>query len=132
MIAAGFAFFGTTVYFVQKKLTEIDVLLRDNQIIDAIVRSQILDRYSDITQITLGGFAGYVTFTFIYALVLTHRVSGPIMSIVAFIDELKKGNYGYARNLRRGDELVPIMSRLQELARVLSNLGKRTDPSGPQ
>ncbi|MCZ6889905.1 MAG: hypothetical protein O7H39_15575, partial [Gammaproteobacteria bacterium] len=27
MIAAGFAFFGATVYFVEKKLTEIDVLL---------------------------------------------------------------------------------------------------------
>ena len=42
-----------------------------------------------------------------------------MISIVAFIDELKKGNYGFKRKLRRGDELVPISNSLHELAQLL-------------
>ena len=42
-----------------------------------------------------------------------------MIAIVAFIDELKKGNYGSKRNLRRGDELVPISKSVHELAQLL-------------
>ena len=118
-VAAGFAFFGTTVFLINQKLIEIDVVLQNNVVIDALIRQQLHNIYTDVTKITLIGFASYVAFTFVYAMLLTHRVSGPMISIVAFIDELKKGNYGFERKLRRGDELVPISTSLHELAQSL-------------
>lgn len=118
-VAAGFAFFGTTVFLINQKLIEIDVVLQNNVVIDALIQQQLHNIYTDVTKITLIGFASYVAFTFVYAMLLTHRVSGPMISIVAFIDELKKGNYGFKRELRRGDELVPISTSLHELAELL-------------
>ena len=118
-VIAGFGFFGGTVYLVNEKLAEIDVLLQNNVIFETLVRNQINDGYTDIAKIALAGFAAYVTFTFIYSLLLSHRISGPMISIVAFIDELNKGNYGFKRALRRGDELGPIMNSLHELATTL-------------
>ena len=47
---------------------------------------------------------------------MSHRIAAPMVEIVAYIDELKKGNYYYARELRQRDELKPIQERLQELA----------------
>jgi hypothetical protein len=130
LMAAGCAMFGTTMILVMRKLAEIDALLHESQVVDALVRGQISDVYTDINQITLTGFFVYVAFTFIYAMVVSHRVSGPMVSIVAFIDELKKGNYSYKRNLRRRDELAPIMNGLQELAEI--QLQNRNQSSPPQ
>lgn len=118
-VAAGFGFFGTTVFLINQKLIEIDVVLQNNVVIDALIQQQLQNIYTDITKITLIGFACYVAFTFVYAMLLTHRISGPMIAIVAFIDELKKGNYGFKRKLRRGDELVPISNSLHELAQLL-------------
>ncbi len=118
-VAAGFSFFGTTVFLINRKLMEIDVVLQNNVVIDALIQQQLHNIYTDITKITLIGFACYVAFTFVYAMLLTHRVSGPMISIVTFIDELKKGNYGFKRKLRRADELVPISESLHELAQLL-------------
>ena len=57
--------------------------------------------------------------TVFYIIVLSHRVGGPSVAIIAFINELKKGNYDFHRNLRINDELVPIMTELKELAEIL-------------
>ncbi len=118
-VAAGFSFFGTTAFLINRKLMEIDVVLRNNFVVDASIQQQLHNIYTDITKITLIGFASYVAFTFVYAMLMTHRISGPMIAIVAFIDELKKGNYGFKRNLRRGDELVPISKSLDELSQLL-------------
>ena len=131
MVAVGFGFFCGTILLAGRKLAEIEVLLQQNHVVDAFVRNQILEAYSVITQIALAGLAGYVFYVFVYAMLMTHRISGPMISIVAFIDELTKGNYEYKGNLRRRDELFPIMKGLQQLARVLSSHGKRSDPSDP-
>ena len=73
----------------------------------------------EIVQISLGGFAAFVIFSFVFALVISHRIAGPVVAIKAFIDELKKGNYDYPRRLRPRDELVDVMDALHELAPIL-------------
>lgn len=119
MIAGGFAFFGSTAVYVHLKLAEIDVLLNQHPVLSPMGQSLISEIYSDITGATLVGFASYVIFSFIYSLMLSHRVSGPMIAITEFIRQLKKGNYSYRRELRKGDELSPIMNGLQELAAEL-------------
>jgi signal transduction histidine kinase len=50
---------------------------------------------------------------------VSHRIAGPVVAITAFIEELKKGNYDYGRNLRPNDELTLIMDALHDLAPTL-------------
>jgi hypothetical protein len=52
-------------------------------------------------------------------LMVSHRIADPVVAISAFIEELKKSNYDYGRNLRPGDELTLIMDGLHELRAVL-------------
>jgi signal transduction histidine kinase len=51
--------------------------------------------------------------------VIGQRVGGPTVAIVAYIREMRAGNYDYKRALRKGDELGEIMDELKELAREL-------------
>ena len=118
-IGVGFIIFSTTMWLVRMKLAEVDMLLRDTHVAEAFVPGQIQEAYSQIVEYTLVGFAGYVAFTFVYSIVMSHRISGPIVAIVAFVDELIKGNYADQRNLRPHDQLSLIMTRLQKLRDVL-------------
>ena len=118
-IFSGLGFFSITVYLVNEKLVEIDHLLKNNAIFDTLTRKQMQDAYASIAEIAMAGFAGYLLFTFAYSLLLSHRISGPTISIVTFIDELNKGNYGFRRGLRNGDELMPIMDALHDLSKTL-------------
>jgi len=120
MIASGLLFFGCTVFFVRQHLVELDVLLNTAPSATPSVQGQIVDTYAKIMKLTFVGFAGFVSFTVLYSLALSHWVSGPMIAIVSFVEELKKGNYGSSRGLRRYDELRPIMTHLQELAGVLA------------
>lgn len=70
-------------------------------------------------------FATFFVGSAIYLLVIVHRVRGPIVALQAYIDELIKGNYDHARSLRKGDELEPVMTKLQELAEHLKKQSAR-------
>lgn len=68
-------------------------------------------------------FAVFMTFvlcTAIYVFVFSQRVGGPIIFLCQYIDELKRGNYGKPRHLRKGDELGAILEKLNELADTLA------------
>jgi signal transduction histidine kinase len=72
-----------------------------------------------IAQISMVGFVAFAIASFIFALMVSHRIAGPVVAISAFIEELKKGNYDYGRNLQPEDELTLIMDPLHELRAVL-------------
>ncbi len=57
----------------------------------------------------------------LYAVIISHRVAGPMFAIIKYIDSLKAGNYDDQRNLRPYDELKPIMDSLQDLSKNLKN-----------
>jgi methyl-accepting chemotaxis protein len=116
MVAGGFAFFGSTAAYVHYKLAQIEVLLNQHPVMTPMGQNLVAEIHSDITSATLIGFASYVIFSFIYSLLLSHRVSGPMIAITQTIEQLQNGNYSYRRNLRKGDELGPIMDGLHDLA----------------
>ena len=51
-VAAGFSFFGTTVFLINRKLMEIDFVLQNNVVIDALIQQQLDNIYTDITKNT--------------------------------------------------------------------------------
>jgi len=56
-----------------------------------------------------------------FAIVISHRIAGPMHAIVLYINELRRGNYDSKRGLRPFDELRPIMDELNGLAEDLKN-----------
>ncbi len=67
------------------------------------------------------GFVAFAIASFIFALMVSHRIAGPVVAITALISELKKGTYTYGRKLRPNDELTLIMDKLHELKDVLAS-----------
>jgi len=86
---------------------------------DFAAQSKISEQMFFIAQTSLVGFVAFAMASFIFALMISHRIAGPILAITDVIDELKKGNYSYGRKLRPYDELTLIMDNLHELKTVL-------------
>jgi len=115
-IIGGLTLFAVTAGMVYRKLTLIDLLFAKTRTMDIATQVQISQLYADAATTFMIGFAVSVMYAGLLILVMSHRVSGPMIAIVDMIEQLIKGNYGYKRPLRQGDELVPIQEHLQELS----------------
>lgn len=118
-IVTGVAIIASTVAAVYVKIMTVRTLMNSTMLIDFTTQSQINTLMFDITVITLVGFVLFAMASFIFALMVSHRIAGPVLAILAYIDELKIGNYDFDRNLRANDELTLIMDSLHELAPVI-------------
>ena len=126
-IASGLVFFGAIVGIAYQKLMQVRMLMNDNPVMNFDVQNQINDLMFQIIQFTLIGFVAYILFSSLFALVMSHRIAGPVVAITAFIEQLKQGNYDYKRNLRPNDELTEVMAALQELAPILKERQEQKD-----
>ncbi|MFH2006154.1 MAG: hypothetical protein ABI333_06175 [bacterium] len=52
---------------------------------------------------------------FIYNIVITHRVAGPMYKMGRYMDEVRDGKYTEVWNLRKGDQLVDLYGRFQAM-----------------
>lgn len=101
------------------KMMQIRDVMNNSIATDFAAQSQITDYTFHIAQISMVGFVAFAIASFIFALLVSHRIAGPILAITAYIDELKKGNYEYGRKLRPDDELLLIMDGLHDLTDAL-------------
>ena len=108
---------GATIFY---KMTVIRDIMNTSIVTDFGAQSKISEQMFFIAQISLVGFVAFAIASFIFALLVSHRIAGPVVAITAVIDELKKGNYNYGRKLRPNDELTLIMDNLHELKAVLA------------
>lgn len=118
-IASGLVIIGVMVAFIYSKLMTVRGLMNNSPIMNFQVQTRVNELMFDIVQISLLGFAAFIIFSFVFALVVSHRIAGPVVAIRAYIAQLKAGNYEYKRYLRPYDELNEIMDDLHELAPVL-------------
>lgn len=107
---------GATVFY---KMTVIRNIMNNSVVTDFGAQSTISEQMFFVAQTSLVGFVAFAMASLIFALMVSHRIAGPVVAITAFIDELTKGNYSYGRTLRPYDELSPIMDHLHELKTVL-------------
>ncbi len=107
---------GATVFY---EMTVIRDIMNNSVVTDFGAQSKISEQMFIIAQTSLVGFVAFAMASFIFALMISHRIAGPIIAITDVIDELKKGNYSYGRKLRPYDELTLIMDNLHELKTVL-------------
>ena len=118
-ICSGLVIIAAMMGLIYQRLLIVQDIMNDASEMEFSMIARMNEIMFEIVQISLGGFAAFVIFSFVFALVISHRIAGPVVAIKAFIDELKKGNYDYPRRLRPRDELVDVMDALHELAPIL-------------
>ncbi|HKI73908.1 MAG TPA: hypothetical protein VJ998_04665 [Pseudomonadales bacterium] len=123
-VVSGLVFFGAIVGLSYTKLSKVRHLMNDNPLMNFQIQSQVNDLMFQVIQFTLLGFVAYIILSSLFALIISHKIAGPVVAIRAFIEQLKMGNYDYKRNLRPNDELNEIMDALKELAPLLKERTK--------
>lgn len=119
---------GTVFY----KMAIVQDIMNNSVATDFTAQSRISEQMFQIAQISMVGFVAFAMASFIFALMVSHRIAGPVVALTAFIEELKKGNYDYGRKLRPNDELTMIMDGLHELALTLRQRHPPTDVENDQ
>ena len=114
-IGVGMTIIISTSVAIFYKMTVIRDIMNNSVLTDFGSQSKISEEMFVVAQISLLGFVAFAIASFIFALMVSHRIAGPIVAVTAFIDELKKGNYSYGRKLRPSDELKSVMDNLHEL-----------------
>ncbi|MDG2278718.1 MAG: hypothetical protein P8L31_12220 [Pseudomonadales bacterium] len=110
-------------------LLDIDQLLNSTQAMGVGGHIPIYDAFTNITTIAIAGLAFFVIYSCVIAIILGHRVAGPITALVDCIEQIKRGNFTYERNLRNNDELGPIHDAIRDLARSLKQSSKASSAS---
>jgi len=120
-IGMGLAIIFSTVAGVYLKMMQIQDVMNNSLPTDFSAQSTITEITFQIAQISMVGFVAFAIASFVFALMVSHRIAGPIVAITAYIEEMIKGNYEYGRKLRPDDELTLIMDGLHELNAVLKD-----------
>ena len=118
-IAFGIAVIISTGSSIFYKMTVVCDIMNNSVVTDFSSQTRISEHIFQMAEISLAGFVVFAIASFIFALMVSHRIAGPIVAITAYIDEMIKGNYTYGRTLRPNDELTLIMDNLHELNTVL-------------
>ncbi len=126
-IGVGLAIISGTIVAVFYKMSVVRDIMNNNVATDFTSQSLISEQMFQIVQISMVGFVAFAIASFIFALMVSHRIAGPVVALTAYIDQLKQGNYDYGRELRPNDELTIIMDGLHELSRTLK---ERYSPRG--
>ncbi|NJL25965.1 MAG: hypothetical protein HC902_12900 [Calothrix sp. SM1_5_4] len=117
ILSGGMVFIAILVIYAAKILTEVNV--RVGMLPEPHIAAELQDNLMTVGLLFIVSFMIFVVCTTFYLIVIGHRVGGPVVAICSYIEELKKGNFSTRRALRKNDELIPIMTKLQELAAIL-------------
>jgi len=60
-------------------------------------------------------------FVVVMAVLITHRIAGPLVRIKAALEQMAHGDYNVRLTLRRGDSLMDLAKLINRLADVLRN-----------
>lgn len=123
------AMVGSMVAITLYKLNELRLLIESEATITINVIQKVNEMVLDTTQLTLIVFGLFVFLSFVYGIIISHRIAGPMIAILYQIREMKSGNYEAGRHLRKYDELQPIMEELHGLAGELKSK-RKSDSTG--
>lgn len=115
-LVATIVIFGGLLALIFIKINAVRELILMEPEISFSIQQAVHSTLITVTWLSLIFFAVAATVVLIYAILVSHRVAGPIVAIQAYIEDLKKGNYDSGRKLRPNDELNPVMESLHDLA----------------
>ncbi|MCC6138153.1 MAG: hypothetical protein IT287_05945 [Bdellovibrionaceae bacterium] len=112
-------FMSATVIYLLSVFKELTARVQAVSGNDELAAEMLFVSIDHILIVTVSCFFIYFLFTLLFVLFIEQKVGGPTVAILKFIEELKKKNYDYKRNLRKGDELESIMAALKDLQQDL-------------
>ena len=118
-IAGGLTTIGVVIGFVYMRLMDIDQVLNSADAMGVGGHIPVYDAFTDVTTIAIAGLACFVIYACVIALIIGHRVAGPMTALIDCIEQIKRGNFTYERDLRKNDELRPVHDAIRDLARAL-------------
>lgn len=124
-IVTGIVILVSTLSMVYMKMVAIRTLMNTAILTDFSIQSQINSLMYEVAIVSMVGFALFAAASFIFALMISHRIAGPVFAIRTYIEDLKNGDYGSSRGLRPNDELTTIMDSLHELGASLREKHKQ-------
>ncbi len=110
---------GIVGLFVSQKIGSVQGLMNSDSNLNLQIQGQVNQLMLECIQMAILGFGVFVIFSFVFALVVSHRIAGPQMVIQQSIEALIEGNYDHERELRPADELDGILQALKLLKAVL-------------
>ena len=122
-----------TTLLVHHILSDITPLLSLDSRELAAQDGALVEIYAAFTNVIMIALAGFVIFTLYacgLAILLNHRVSGPVLALVDRIEQIQAGRYTNPRDLREHDELKPISDALDDLEQSLQSSQSRSKPEG--
>ena len=119
VLIGGLAFVAVLLIYTSRTLAEINQLIAT--LPDRQLSGALSERVTTVAIVTFVSSFMFIIFTSIYVLVLGQRVGGPIVAICRYIRDIRAGTYDFNRQLRKNDELTPIMAELRDLARDLAS-----------
>jgi methyl-accepting chemotaxis protein len=102
-----------------KKFAAVRSLLFENSNISLPLQLAVDGVMFDFIKLSLFSMLFMSVGVCVVGILVTHRIAGPMYAILAYIEDLKKGNYDSKRVLRSYDELAPIMDSLKEFVSQL-------------
>ena len=123
-VFGGVAAIGTVIGFVYMRLADIDQILNSSEAMTVGGHIPVYDAFTDVTTIAILGLALFVIYACVIAIILSHRVAGPMTALIDCIEQIKQGKYDFDRQLRKKDELHPVHDALRDLARSLKDNAK--------
>lgn len=83
------------------------------------LRSEILDHTSSDDHILVlsmaGAGMGLMAVLFLYLVVMTHKVAGPLFKVSRYFDEMAGGRLGKVYSLRKGDMLQDFYDKFRDM-----------------
>jgi hypothetical protein len=118
-----FFLIGTLAYFIGFNVIQMRTYIESYQMFpqDAII---LLDNHFQNIIYILGIYVFLsILVSMVFSLLVSHKIAGSMYAIVNYVKELRRGDLGSLRHLRKEDELKPIMDELILLA---GDLKKKT------
>lgn len=125
LMALSFVFMTAVLFYLLHVIREITEKVSFVAMNDEIAAEHIYTSVNHLLLMVTLSFVVYFLFTVLFVLFIEQKVGGPTVAILEYIEQLKKGNFEYNRNLRSGDELESIMSSLKELQTQLKEAAKK-------
>jgi hypothetical protein len=89
-------------------------LADDDGLKDAIVE-RLTSHEKNLVLTMVGAGAGLVVVLFLYLVVMTHKVAGPLFKVANYFDRMSEGKLGEVYSLRKGDMLQDFYQDFREM-----------------
>jgi hypothetical protein len=87
-----------------------------------------LSRYDTNLVLIMGGVGiGLVVVLFLFMVVMTHKVAGPLYKISTYFDKMARGQLGPVYPLRKGDMLMDFYDKFQSMHEAVRGQFQRDD-----